>query len=345
MKKPLKIQFIDMGYDLDGWGYYSDDDQKDTFLYKSISQKYNIKIVNQKPDIIIGGWATNNFYKHDAKYIFMGSEHYFPNGLFADYRIHNKYKSLGKNDFYCADGFPIDEYENFIKGEKKNLFFGKKVKKTQFCNFIFSNKYSKKRNDFILKMLKRYGNDIHCWGRYKNNIKELKVNNKIVISEKQHYDIPPREIMSHYKFSICFENSSAYHSFSEKVPNALRAGSIPIYWGGEAIYKFVKRGAFIDANDFKNLDELIDYIDKVNNDDELYNSYIMENPFVNDDFIRGQFSVKLAEFIEFVVNDKNYKHLWWKNRRIIVLILPLLVRFYKTYWKIKSLKRRFIGGK
>jgi hypothetical protein len=38
---------------------------------------------------------------------------------------------------------------------------------------------------------------------------------------------------------------------------------------------------FINANDFKNIDELVEYVKKVDNDQELFNSYFKESVFTD----------------------------------------------------------------
>ena len=48
---------------------------------------------------------------------------------------------------------------------------------------------------------------------------------------------------------------------------------MPIYYGNPNTYTDFNKGTFINANEFENEDELINYIIKVDNDEELYNSY------------------------------------------------------------------------
>jgi hypothetical protein len=51
--------------------------------------------------------------------------------------------------------------------------------------------------------------------------------------------------MSEYKFNICFENAAHTAYISEKLPNALKAGCVPVYWGCPNIDKYFNKGRFI----------------------------------------------------------------------------------------------------
>jgi len=51
--------------------------------------------------------------------------------------------------------------------------------------------------------------------------------------------------MSEYKFNICFENAEHTAYISEKLPNALKAGCVPVYWGCPNIDKYFNKDRFI----------------------------------------------------------------------------------------------------
>ena len=59
------------------------------------------------------------------------------------------------------------------------------------------------------------------------------------------YNGDPIEKMREYKFNICFENAEHEAYISEKLPNALKAGCIPIYWGCPNIDKYFNKDRFI----------------------------------------------------------------------------------------------------
>ena len=61
----------------------------------------------------------------------------------------------------------------------------------------------------------------------------------------------PEDKMKEYKFNICFENASHEAYVSEKLPNTLKAGIVPVYWGCPNIYKYFNKNRFINVQDDK----------------------------------------------------------------------------------------------
>lgn len=94
---------------------------------------------------------------------------------------------------------------------------------------------------------------------------------------------------SNYKFVIAMENKIVKEYITEKIINAFRSGSIPIYWGDPKIAKDIfNEKAFICVNDFNTLDECANYIiDLSKNSDkmrEMLNEPIFKNNKIPDIF-------------------------------------------------------------
>ncbi|HEY3861898.1 MAG TPA: glycosyltransferase family 10 [Verrucomicrobiae bacterium] len=69
-----------------------------------------------------------------------------------------------------------------------------------------------------------------------------------------------RDIMRQYKFSICYENASYPGWLTEKMLDAMFAGSVPIYQGDPEVEKLVPPAAFIDKRKFHDYDSLYAYL-------------------------------------------------------------------------------------
>lgn len=70
-----------------------------------------------------------------------------------------------------------------------------------------------------------------------------------------------RPVMAGYKFSICYENARDIPGYvTEKIFDALFAGSVPVYWGAPDIEKYVPKDCFVDRRDFSTHDELYAYL-------------------------------------------------------------------------------------
>ena len=74
-----------------------------------------------------------------------------------------------------------------------------------------------------------------------------------------------------YKFVLAFENSFAPDYVTEKVFDALRAGSVPVYRGCDQVAELVPSpDCYIDANQFSSPRELGDFLDHLDRDDTAY---------------------------------------------------------------------------
>ena len=243
-------------YFKDFWREFS---QKDNYFTRLLTKYgYEFEIVDNDPDIIFFSVFGNTVRSN-----------------FIGYFIRNiKYKNV-KKCFYTGENVPIRKYANlnltFENTNKYNnirlplwLLYGydKKmqlVKKESegFCCFVYSNNV-KHRNAFCIK-LSNY-KKVYCGGDCLNNVGG-KVKNKLEFQKK-------------YKFCIAYENCVQPGYATEKILQAYQSNCIPIYYGSETIKDDFNPETFINAHDFDNNNDLINYIKKVDTDESLYNSYM-----------------------------------------------------------------------
>ena len=73
--------------------------------------------------------------------------------------------------------------------------------------------------------------------------------------------VPKHELSAEYRFVVAYENFRGQRGYiSEKIFDALQAGSVPVYLGEERIAEFVPREAFVDARHFRTRRELLTYL-------------------------------------------------------------------------------------
>jgi hypothetical protein len=71
-------------------------------------------------------------------------------------------------------------------------------------------------------------------------------------------------VLSHSRYSICFENAKNIEGYlTEKIFDCLFAGCVPIYLGEPNIEKWVDPRCFIDFRNFKNYDEMYEYLSNI----------------------------------------------------------------------------------
>jgi len=257
--KIKKIKFVD---------FYKDMDKKNNYFTKLL-KKFNHKfeVVENDPDILIFSmfgmtqFIPDNILRlkyKNCKFVYTTQEYQSMNkksiSRFADlnltFQYTNKYNNI--------------RLPYFLFSNVKNLKLERKKRYTKFCCFVYSNSIKHREN--FCKKLSNY-KKIDCGGKSLNNL-GYRVENKI-------------EYQKDYKFCIAYENHSQSGYTTEKLLDAFLSGCLPIYYGNPYIYTDFNKGTFINANDFKNEEELINYIVKVDNDDELYNSYFNKEVFTD----------------------------------------------------------------
>lgn len=89
--------------------------------------------------------------------------------------------------------------------------------------------------------------------------------------------------ISEYKFFLAFENDDQVADYvTEKMLNALYAGTVPVYRGAPNVDDWVPgENSIIDIRDFDSPKELADFLLSLNEDDEAYNRYFewKKNPW------------------------------------------------------------------
>lgn len=94
---------------------------------------------------------------------------------------------------------------------------------------------------------------------------------------------------SNYKFVIAMENKIVEGYITEKIINAFRSGSIPIYWGDPKIAKEIfNEKAFICVNDFDTLNDCANHIVNLSKNldkmKEMLNEPVLKNNKIPDIF-------------------------------------------------------------
>jgi alpha(1,3/1,4) fucosyltransferase len=81
------------------------------------------------------------------------------------------------------------------------------------------------------------------------------------------------EVMSQYKFCMCFENEVDELGYvTEKIFSCFASGCVPIYWGARNISDYIPENCYVDFRQFKSYDEVALFM--MNIDQEVYNQYL-----------------------------------------------------------------------
>jgi hypothetical protein len=173
-------------------------------------------------------------------------------------------------------------YVNSLFERRKNtpidLLKEKNYNKTKFCAFLYSICHKHRDNFFDkLNIYKKVDAIGKCRGNIdKNNICGNVETDRRTYNENVTYNDLAVEKYKPYKFVIAFENTNVEGYITEKLINPMFASAIPIYFGTNKVKDHFNPKSFIYVNDFKDYDECIEYIIKIDNDNDLYDQYMRE---------------------------------------------------------------------
>ena len=238
-------------------GFWNNFDIENNFFTKLLKKYYNISINSKNYDVVIVSCFNKKKIdlKKNVRKIFYTGENI---NYKKDYDFNFTFKPNSVKNIRLP--LWVINYKN-----NPNFDYHVQYEKNSFCCFVASNNI-KYRNDFCNLLSKKY-KKVDCGGKCLNNINRI-VEDKITFQRK-------------YKFCIVFENYSSPGYVTEKILDSYRSWCVPIYWGAKNIEIDFNPKTFINVHDFNNLHDLIDYIIKVDNDDELYQSYFKETIFSN----------------------------------------------------------------
>ncbi|XP_043474596.1 glycoprotein 3-alpha-L-fucosyltransferase A [Leptopilina heterotoma] len=125
-----------------------------------------------------------------------------------------------------------------------------------------------------------------------------------------------------YKFYLAFENSNCRDYITEKFfVNGLGHNVLPIVMGAHPrdYAKSAPYRSYIHVDEFKSPKELAEYLHRLDNDDELYNSYFKWKG--TGEFINTYFWCRVCAMLHDTRAPKYYKDLneWWRGDNVCVV--------------------------
>lgn len=183
------------------------------------------------------------------------------------------------------------------EGQDDSQYVGRK----KFCAFVVSNPGNVDRIDFF-KKLSAYKR-IDSFGKVLNNAKLKSEAGEHYLNLLKYNHLLYRD----YKFVISFENSYAKGYITEKLPNVLAGGSIPIYRGAPDIGDYFNLNRIINYEDYGcSYDRMVDKIIELDQDEDKYKNFVSQMPFCDNQLPPGytDFELRLTAFIKKRFNIK-----------------------------------------
>lgn len=269
----------------DFWPGFIDKNNFFVDLLRSIFEEINVVPFGEKTDILIYSCFGENHLKanrNQIKKIFYTGENIRPNYNHCDFSLSFDFDSYGgKNyrfpfwmlhiDWFKKKGYEDPVYVHPLEDISSNLFSRKN--KGKFCSIVFNNP-SSPRNETI-ELFKNNYKKIDCFGSFCKNSFSRGEDKKL-------------DLISNYKFNVCYENAIFPGYYTEKLFHAKLAGCVPIYWSDKNIFKDFNTKCFINLTDFyDNIGAMIEYVKEVDSNDKLYKSYVEEPMFFQQPSLSG----------------------------------------------------------
>lgn len=274
-------------------------DIRDNFIIRSLKKNYNVQVIDVKLNVdakkdvqyVFCSAFSDRYLDYDCIRIYYTGENIFPDMNAYDYAIGFEHFSLG--DRYIR--YPL-YLVGYMQDRECMLKKHKEVSdasvERKFCSMVVSNglNASLERKEFF-ELLSTY-KKVDSGGKYLNNIG---------IPEGV---VDKRKFQEKYKFAIAFENSSDIGYCTEKLVQSFAAKTIPIYWGDPQVGNTFNSEAFINCHEFTDFSEVVEYIKKIDNDDDLYLK-ILRTPAVSENVLNSQ--TKLFEEWLCHIFDQEYE--------------------------------------
>ena len=258
-------------------------------------KNYKFIIDTNNPDYVLydafGCQHIDSKYNNSIKIAYF-SENIIPDFNDADYALSQAHIIYFDRYFkYPSFIWRLNNFRNYNIVKIREEVLRHPIRK-KFCAAVISNNqsFSLFRLGFI-RELNKY-KKVDMGGYVFNNIGS-QIKNKI-------------EFLSSYKFSISMENSDGDGYVSEKILESFISGTIPIYYGNYMVDEYINPKAYILIKGVKDLKKKIEYIIKIDNDNELYKNLLNESIFVFNNIVEKIEKEKEQFFFNIFESNKNF---------------------------------------
>ena len=265
----MKIAFTDFWLDFDPENNFFTD------LFRAIYGNVHVSHPSDSDVLFFGPYSQTHlhFQREGLVKIFYTGENERPNFTWCNYSLTFDFDDYeGRNVrlplwFLQLDWFNKKTYKNpeFVlplEEVENNKYIEKP--KNKFCALVNNNLFDDRVA--CINLLNKY-KTVDCYGKPFGNW---------FYGESGKYNL-----LSDYKFSVCFENSLAPGGgyYTEKLIHAKCAGTLPLYYADSRVKEDFNIKSFLNLNDYDSMQDLVDHVIEIDQNDNLYNEIINEPLF------------------------------------------------------------------
>jgi hypothetical protein len=267
--------------------FYADFNPDSYFITRVLSAKYDVKIVapHENPDLLVYSAFGYDFLKYNGLKLYVTGENDVPDFNYCDYAISSCHidfrgRHLRLPYYVWAPAFDLLRSNQRVQRESYT--------DRGFCSICVSNSGASDLTRMQFYDRLSHYKPIASGGRWANNVGGP-------VASKT-------DFITQYKFNIAFENSAVAGYTTEKLLDALQASTVPIYWGDPEVSHEINKKSYIDISDFPTFDQAIDFIKKVDEDDNLYLAYLNEDPLSYCPFVH--YEEALLDFLDGILQTR-----------------------------------------
>jgi hypothetical protein len=229
MKPIVKIRYINF---FDGFN----DDRCRSHVLMDLCDEFDF-VFCETPDILlVGCYGQEPAPTSNAVKVGYYTENLGPDLVNFDFFFGCEYSHLIGSPRYCKRVYGPLQTDLFEGCPNAELAFRSK---TRFCNFVYSTRVPYRERFF--KKLARY-RTVSAPGKSMHNCSDLSARtSKDWQEEKLSY-------LRSFKFTVAFENSRRIGYVTEKLYDAFRADTVPVYWGDPYLDSVVNRDAVVGVD-------------------------------------------------------------------------------------------------
>lgn len=258
---------------------------------KLLKERYEVEI-SENPDYLFCGPLNRYEYcKFSGVRIHYGLECFFPDMNLFDYAM--SFADMGDNERHLKIFLPIYNQKAHTGYETTGL--DEMQKKKKFCNYIYSHAGMRERTE-IFDVVNKY-KKVDSAGRWLNNMGGITPGAIANWEEKILFQ-------SQYKFSLAIENFSYPYYCTEKITDAFRAKTIPIYYGDPRIGEYINEKSFINLHKYATFEDALKDIRELDENDEKYIEMLNAPKFLDERFFEKELD-KMRKFL-FHIFDQDY---------------------------------------
>ena len=246
-------------------------------LHKFITTRFPVTVVPmehfQEADILIADTFSDKLERFNGvRVLATGENHHVDLNRF-DYCLTHDYREddrCYRYPYWLMYLLLRPELRSYMMGERPLVTPDElQERQTEFCAFVCRNPKGKARNAFVRALSAR--RKVNCAGPFMNNVGFLL---------PKGYEAK-REYQRKHCFSMAYENEAYPGYQTEKIVDAFLSSSIPIYWGNTRVSEEFNPAAFVHARDFRNRNELVEYVLKLA-DDPVRRAEMINQPLMRD---------------------------------------------------------------